>query len=165
MKDELWNILTKTTDWIKHSDTKAVLILTIHGVILTIIYTNSGRVFEYTIYNWVTKLFTLLIATTILGSIIFSFLVINPKLKNNNPTSLIFFGHIQKRFKTHNEYYQAVISTLSTNSNLEEQLAEQIHSTSKIAWTKFYQVTISIRFFFASLVLFTINLLYYFFSK
>ena len=157
MTQELWSILTKTTDWVKYSDTKAVLLLTLHGIILTIIYTNANDVYEFSSANWFTILMTTAISITSLTSIIYSFLVINPRLKNDNPTSLIYFGHIQQKFKTYNDYYRS--------EKLDKQLAEQIHINSKIAWKKFSLVTISMRYFFASIVLFLITILYYFISR
>jgi len=45
MKEELWKILLKNIEWIKFSDTKAVFLLTIYGVLLTIVYSNSGKVY------------------------------------------------------------------------------------------------------------------------
>ena len=165
MTQELWNILTKTTDWVKYSDTKAVLLLTVHGVLLTIIYTNAGNVYDYSFENWFTILLTVLIAGTTLTSIVYSFLVINPRLKNNNPTSLIYFGHIQEKFKNYSSYYQALKDTFNDNDKLNEQLSEQIHINSIVAWKKFSMFTLSMRYFFASLILLSINLVYYFFSR
>jgi len=165
MTQELWNILTKTTDWVKYSDTKAVLLLTVHGILLTIIYTNAYNVYDYSFENWFTILLTILITGTTLTSIVYSFLVINPRLENNNPTSLIYFGHIQEQFKDYSSYYQAVKDTFTDNEKLNGQISEQIHINSIIAWKKFSMFTLSMRYFFTSLVLLSINLLYYFFSR
>ena len=165
MKQELWNILNKTTDWVKYSDTKAVLLLTVHGVILTIIYANASSVYNYCFENWYTKILSLLVAMTTLISIIYSFLVVNPRLRNSNPTSLIYFGHIQEKFKNYSTYYQAVKDTFGDDDKLNEQLSEQIHINSIIAWKKFSLYARSMRYFFASLVLLSLNLIYYFCTR
>jgi hypothetical protein len=165
MTQELWNILTKTTDWIKFSDTKSVLLLTVHGVLLTIIYTNANLVYTFCFSNWFAMLISGIITFNTITSIIFCFLVINPMLKNNNPTSLIYFGHIQEKFKKYTDYYQAVKETLNDNEKFNEQLSEQIHINSIVAWKKFTNVTIALRFFFASLMFLCINLIYYFISR
>jgi len=165
MTQELWNILTKTTDWVKYSDAKAVLLLTLHGVVLTIIYTNANSVYEFSSTNWFTILLTICIASTSLVSIIYSFLVVNPRLKNTNPTSIIYFGHIQEKFKTYSDYFQSAKVILNDKDKLDEQLAEQIHINSKVAWKKFSFITLSLRYFFASVVLFSLTLFYYFISR
>ncbi|MCO5278938.1 MAG: DUF5706 domain-containing protein [Saprospiraceae bacterium] len=165
MTQELWNILTKTTDWVKYSDAKAVLLLTLHGVVLTIVYTNANSVYDFSSTNWFTILLTILISGTSLTSIIYSFLVVNPRLKNTNPTSLIYFGHIQEKFKNHKDYFQTAKTILKDKELLDEQLAEQIYTNSKVAWKKFSFITLSLRYFFVSILLFSITLLYYFISK
>jgi Family of unknown function (DUF5706) len=165
MTQELWNILTKTTDWVKYSDTKAVLLLTLHGVVLTVIYTNANSVYEFSSSNWFTILLTFAIAGTSLASIIYSFLVVNPRLKNNNPTSLIYFGHIQEKFKNYTDYFQSAKAVLNDKEKLDEQLAEQIHINSKVAWKKYSFIGLSFRYFFATIILFSVTLLYYFISK
>ena len=139
--------------------------MTLHGVVLTIIYTNANSVYEFSSANWFTILLTITIAGTSLASIIYSFLVINPRLKNDNPTSLIYFGHIQEKFKTYTDYFQSAKVILNDKDKLDEQLSEQIHINSKVAWKKFTFITISLRYFFASIILFSLTLLYYFISK
>lgn len=165
MKQELWSILTHTTDWVKYSDNKAVLLLTLHGVILTIIYTNANNVYEFYSKNCFTIFLSTLIALANMGSIICSFLVINPRLDNNNPTSIIYFGHIQEKFEHYTDYYKSVEVILTEKKKLEEQLAEQIHTNSLIAWKKFTYVTFSLRWFFISIIFFLISIVYYLISK
>lgn len=165
MTQDLWNILSKTTDWVKYSDTKAAVLLTVHGVLLTIVYTNAISVYNYSFQNWFTIILSLLIAASSLTSIVYCFLTINPKLKNENPTSLIYFGHIQKNFDNYQDYYIAVKSKFSKKKKLNKQLTEQIYVNSKVAWKKFSLITISMRYFFVSIVLLLINLLYYLFSR
>ena len=44
--EKYWNILQQINDWVKYSETKASIILTVHGIIITVIYTNAGSVYE-----------------------------------------------------------------------------------------------------------------------
>ena len=163
MTQELWNILTRTDDLAKYSDTKAALLLTVHGVLLTIIYTNANSVYDYFFKNWFTMLIITLVALSIIVSIVFSFFVINPRLKNKNSTSLIYFGHIQEKYKDYSSYFIDVKDTFSDLEKVNKQISEQIHTNSNIAWKKFTYVTKSMRYFFVSLILLSINLVYYIF--
>ncbi len=50
---EYWNILGNINDWIKYSDTKATILLTLYGVIITIVYTNANdTLIGFNSSNW-----------------------------------------------------------------------------------------------------------------
>ena len=52
--EEYWKILSNTNDWIKYSDTKATILLTLYGVLLTIVYTNAEETLDaLTKSNWI----------------------------------------------------------------------------------------------------------------
>ena len=159
MKEQYWNILSKTTDWIKFADTKAVVILTVYGIIITIIYSNAAEVYNFLSQTWIFIILSSI--STIFGaiSIGYSFSAINPKIKNDNPNSLIYFGHIQEK------YYNDLSDALKENENIEIQISEQIYSNSKIAWKKYRNVSISIKFFVASIALVLIELVLYFLTR
>lgn len=158
---EYWNILGNINDWIKYSDTKATIILTLYGVIITIIYTNAtDSLAGISDSNWIIC-FSILSAITSLLSILFAFLCINPRLKNDNPTSIIYFGHIQKKFKDAKEYAQQSSEVLENSEQHIKELSEQIHTNSNIAWKKFSNVSWSIRFFALSLALMLLSILIY----
>ncbi|MCG8860079.1 Pycsar system effector family protein [Tenacibaculum finnmarkense] len=158
---EYWNILGNINDWIKYSDTKATILLTLYGVIITIVYSNSSDVLDgLNSSNW-TMFFSIISIVFTIISIIFSFLCINPKLNNENPTSIIYFGHIQKKFDNPSDYLVHSKNILSNEENYITELTEQIHSNSKIAWSKFSNITIGIRFFVASLGSLILSILFY----
>jgi predicted PurR-regulated permease PerM len=161
-KEEYWKILNKTTDWIKHSDTKAVVVLTVYGIIITIIYSNSKEILEHLNNSSFSVVLTLLAAILGLISVLFSFLTINPRLKNPNSNSIIYFGHIQEKHKTFNDFYEHSQGVLSDENKYEKQLAEQVYVNSKIAWRKFKNVTYSIRLFFVSISILLVILITYF---
>ena len=158
MTKELWNILTKTTDSVRYSDSKAASLLTVHGVIITVIYTNATIVYTYVTSCWMTMFLGFLTAISILASVVISFMVVSPYLVKNITPSLMYFGDIQANFKNHQDYYQALKATFSDSDKIDEQLAQQIHVNSIIAWRKFTLVGRSIQFFYVSLFLLLVNL-------
>lgn len=163
-QEEYWKILSNTNDWIKFSDTKAVVVLTVYGILVTTIYANANDVYNY-LSNSFFSIFIASIAIILsVLSILFSFLSINPRLKNSNPSSIIYFGHIQKNAKNSLEYYQNSQDILSDESEYEKQVSEQVFVNSKIAWKKFKNVTYSIRLFFFSILSIFVLIINYFIS-
>lgn len=158
MTQELWNILTKTTDSVRYSDSKAVSLLTVHGVIITVIYTNATIVYSYVASCTMTLILGFMTAVSILASVVISFMVVRPFMVKNTPPSLMYFGNIQANYKNHQDYYQALKETFSDSDKIDEQLAQQIHINSIIAWRKFTMVGRSIQFFYVSLFLLLVNL-------
>ena len=163
-KEEYWKILNKTTDWIKFSDTKAIVVLTVYGIIITIIYSNSKVVYEYLSNSTFSVILSIIVAILSFLSVLFSFLAINPRLKNTNADSIIFFGHIQEKNKDYSEYYLNSQQILSDENEYRKQIAEQVYVNSKIAWKKFKNVSYSIRCFFFSIVILIVILTEYFLS-
>lgn len=163
-KEEYWKILNKTTAWIKFSDTKAIVVLTVYGIIITIIYSNSKDVYEYLSNSTFSIILSIIVVILSILSLLFSFLAINPRLKNSNANSIIFFGHIQEKYKNHSDYYLQSQQILSDENEYEKQIAEQVYTNSKIAWKKFKNVSYSIRCFFLSIIILIAILTEYFLS-
>lgn len=165
MKEQYWNILNKTTDWIKFSDTKAVVVLTVYGILITVVYSNSNEVFNFISESWVFIFLTAFAGILSILSIGYCFKAINPRLKNENPNSLIYFGHIQEKFSNAEDYQLELSKILNKKDEFEKHLSEQIHTNSKIAWAKFKNISISIRFFAAFLGVLIIELTIYFLTR
>ena len=159
---EYWNILNTTQDGIRYSDTKATIILTLYGVILTIVYSNAKDVLTALETSCLVFTFSIISITCAAISILFAFLCVNPRLKNENPTSLIYFGHIQK-YEDYTKYLNSAEQILANETDYSSDLAEQIHSNSKIAWSKFSNVTWCIRFLFGCIIFLICSLLAYLF--
>src|SRR5690606_33311129 len=136
MKEQYWNILNKTTDWIKFSDTKAVVVLTVYGILITVVYSNSIEVFNFISESWFFIFMTAIAGVLSILSIGFCFKALNPRLNNDDPNSLVYFGHIQEKFSDAQDYQVELSKTLDTKDEFEKHLAEQIHTNSKIAWAK-----------------------------
>lgn len=162
--DRYWSILQNNIEWLKFSETKATLILTLYGLILTILYTNSKEVLESVRKsNWILFLLIISAATSIL-SIVYAFLVVNPRLNNINPNSIIYFGHIQKKYVTCKSYKESADKVLENEGQFTDQIAEQIHSISKIAWKKYTYFAYSFRLFVCSLSMLLVAVVMYLFS-
>lgn len=153
--------MNSTQEGIRYSDTKATLILTLYGVVLTIIYSNSEQVLKSLESSNYVFWFSIISIVFALLSILFAFLCINPRLKNNNAKSIIYFGHIQKKFPTYNDYHSTAEEILSKNNKYTSELAEQVHTNSIIAWNKFSNVTWCIRFLFGCLIFLIFSLFAY----
>jgi hypothetical protein len=159
--ERYWQILQYNIDWLRFSETKATVILTVYGILLTITYTNAGPVFQAikdsTFLFWTTLIYG---ALTIL-SVVCAFLSINPSLKNINPNSILYFGHISKKFQDASTYKTHAKSVLDNDDTYTDQIAEQIYINSTIAWKKYRLVTWSLRLFFGSLLTVIISMIVY----
>lgn len=155
-----WDILQLNIEWLRFSETKATLILSVYGIIFTIAYTNSTAVFDsLKASGWIISLVFLYGAAS-LTSITFAFLCVNPALKNPNASSIIYFGHIYKDL-SQADYKTRAQSIIDDEDKLTDQITEQIHVISKIAWIKYRNVGWSLRFFIGSLVLILIAVFSY----
>ena len=164
IQEELWKILLKNIEWIKFSEAKAIFILTIYGVILTVIYANSKDVYTAITESCFTIFFSIAAGTAASFSAWFSFSALDPVLHNKNPTSVIYFGHVQKAFKNHLEYQKQFLNIFGSEADYSEQIGEQVFSTSKIAWRKFRYVSFSIRLFLIIIAFIFLNLISYLFT-
>lgn len=164
-QEEYWKILDKTNDWIKFSDTKAVVILTFYGIIITAIYSNSNEVYAFlsgSIFSISIAIIAVLLSIT---SVLFSFLSINPRLRNLNPHSILYFGHIQENYSNYTDYFEHSRDVISNDTEYEKQIAEQIYVNSKIAWKKFKNITYSLRCFFLSILSIFLLMIHYFINQ
>jgi hypothetical protein len=165
MNEKRWNILQYNIEWLRFSDTKASIILTVYGIIITIVYSNSVDVFQAISSSKFIQIICILSAISSLISIYFAFRCINPTLENKNPNSIIYFGHIADRFSNFDEYHQATKDIINNEERLSTQISEQIYTISKIAWQKYFNVTWSIRLFVLSKVILLIQVLIYLISN
>lgn len=160
MTDQNWNILHYNSDWLKFSDTKASIILTVYGIIITIIYSNSNDIFTAINTSKPLLILSIICALMSLVSIFFSFMCINPNLKNPNPNSIIYFGHIATKYDSFDAYHEEFLR-VNSNDQISEQINEQIYTNSKIAWKKFFHVSWSIRFFVLTIAILLIQVIIY----
>ena len=158
--DRYWQILQLNIEWLRFSETKATLVLTVYGVIFTIAYANSTAVFTSLSTSGWLLILIFLYGGLSLTSIVFAFLCVNPALKNKSPTSIIYFGHIKKDVSvaTYKTRAQVIIDD---EDKLTDEITEQIHIISKIAWQKYRCVGWSLRFFFGCLIILILSVFFY----
>jgi len=159
--ERYWLILQNNVEWLRFSETKASIVLTSYGVLFTIIYTNAVAVFSSIKHPGAVRCFVVLFSLVSLASIISAFLTVRPRLKNSNPTSILYFRHIFKKYKTAADYKQAAHVILDDQDQYTSHLTEQIHSISKVANSKYVCAGIAVWAFAASLVLLVITVLIY----
>jgi hypothetical protein len=159
--DKYWSILQYNVEWLKFSETKASILLTDYGIIITIIYTNASDVLSAVKNNSFIATMSIMAATSSIISIYFAFKCINPRLKNLNPNSIIYFGHIKEKYSSFEDYYNMTDGILQNENEFSKQIAEQIHVNSQIAWKKFFNVTWSIRFFIFSIIILLVTIFKY----
>lgn len=159
-----WSTLLKNIEWIKFSETKAVVIITVYGVILTIVYSNAKEILSFIENSNLILALTVLSALFSIGSVLCSFLALNPILKNADPDSIIYFGHIQEKFSSSEDYSKYANEVIADSERLNQNIADQVYQTSKIAWRKFQLISWGIRFFAISLLLLIIEVATYLIS-
>lgn len=150
LNQKQWGVLSSNQEWIRFSDTKAVLLITALGVIGTIVYSNATSVLDGMKQSCWTIFFSALAVVLAAISGWFSFKCLDPILRNDNPHSLVYFGHIQAKYKDYKEYHKDLAR--DSGSAFSEALSEQVFVTSGIAWKKFRRFAISLRFFLASMI-------------
>ncbi len=149
----LWQILETNLEWIRSSDNKATAILTIYGIVITLVYSNASEIFDSINENNALTTLSIISAITSLGAIYFGFRVIQPRVLPPNYISVIFFGSVASNFKDMDSYDGYVSKMLDRKEGLDADLTRQIYINSVIASKKYRDVANSIRFFVASLVI------------
>lgn len=160
-QSDYWNILSNINEWIKFSDQKSVFVITTYSVIITIIYSNSTDIYDAIRESNILIFASIICALISAVSIYFSFRCLSPNLKNTNKSSIYFFGHIANH-NNYLDYYNYSKNILKSPSEIEESLAEQIYTNSKIANKKFKFVTYSIRAQIVSISFIGLALIVYF---
>lgn len=160
--ENYWKIYLMINDWIKFADVKAGILLTIYGLISTIVYTNANSVY----LNLQVSSFRIIICVGIclssIVSITYTFLCINPRLNKPNIKSIIFFGDIANKFDSFENYYDESVRIVKDDPKLIKQITEQIYTNSLIASKKFHNIKIAVQFFSISIFLLIFLIFVYF---
>lgn len=134
-KDELENNLNRVHEWIKAADQKVSILFALEGIVITILFSDTvvwmkeiikeGRCYS--------SILVIVGIVLILFSIYKSALAIIPRLKKKSAIkSLLYFGDVAKMKLSD---FKDDIRKVS-KENYEEQLMEQIHTCSIIAFSK-----------------------------
>ena len=158
--DKRKEILDYNVEWLKFSETKAALLISVLGLIFTLIYSNANEVYNAAMKDNLQITLSTITAISALLSLVFCFLTINPKLNNILNKSIIYFGTI-KNYSDFKELNDSIESTSDEDFNL--MMSEQIYINSKIAWSKFINVSWAIRFFALMIISILFQIIQYLF--
>lgn len=141
MKNDLWQTLGRTHEWIRFADTKAGALLAADGALAAAVLGVLDGSDDW----WVLALGRL--SLTAAGvSAAFSLITLIPRLNVGEPTSIIYFDHIARKYGSSLEnYQQAAESILSDEKGLRDELLSQVWANSIVARTKFVMTTRSLR--------------------
>lgn len=148
--------LQSINGWINQSDTKAFALLGTQGVFFAFII---AAVFTQEFYSlnsgWSLTVLTIALGLNG-GSVVFSFLAVNPRLKLTGGVSPFFFGSIATNFANSTEYSAFCSDRLKNEQDVVSELEGQIYVNSTIAWRKFKHVARALRCLVAAFLVWTI---------
>lgn len=136
MTDNLWKVLEHTNDWLRFADTKAAGALAGAGVLgglaANALLDDSTHLSCVARFFVVTGLFSLLAATAL------ALYVVVPRLKVGEPTSLIYYEHVARKYKKDPDAHHAdLLKMLDDTDETSKQLANQIWANATVARQKY----------------------------
>lgn len=137
--DQAWKALGLVNDWIRHAETKTAAILAATGVTAGLLYNIVSRweePCECAILMQVFAGFALLLA----GAFCAAGLLPRRKVRGapEDPSNLLFYSHITRRYGSDGPEYQEVLATLTSNRHeMTNHVAQQIWANSSVADRKF----------------------------
>jgi len=157
--------LERASSWVINADTKASLILAFNGGLFAHLMTKTPEIRTILLKNGVGMNFAILLAISVLFLLFFilsitnCFRTIRPSIDGFTP-SLFYFGTIQNLSL---DVFKQRIKNLDEES-IEEELINQTHIVSKVAYRKFTSIRKASNNLVASLIfwgatLLTLNLL------
>ncbi len=138
--EDAWKALTQANDWIKVADTKAGLVLSASGVLGGSLLHGMPAYEQWAQQAWRTGLLLTALALAC-ASALMSLWVFAPRLKVGEPSSLLYFDHIARRYSHPREFSRPYLAMLRREDRLQESLADQLWATSTVARRKFRHVT------------------------
>ena len=158
--EQYWKILQYNVEFVKFFDTKATIIITTYGLIITFICSTAEVSYITLMQNKVLFGLTVLSTVSALLAVFFAFRCLNPRLIKLNSQTVIFFGHIANH-KNYPEFDEKLEMILSETELYKKQLSEQIFTNSKIAYGKFLNIAYSMRFSLAALGFLLVELVFW----
>lgn len=151
--DHYWGSITYVTGLIKASELKAGLILSFYGILLNFIIPSTGALLadagNATALYWLMGAWVCITAV----SVFFCVRCFIPKIEGKFSPNVFFFGDVISKFGDVRQFSQTFYRVSIHETELFEQLGEQIFIISKIASWKFSNVRLAIRFLALGLAL------------
>ena len=143
--EQYWNILQYNNELLRYSEVKAGLILTVYGILFTVLYNTLEPIQLAIEEHWLLFALASIFSLTTVVSIYYCFRCFIPRIEKNNPLSYIFFGDVASKFKDGEEYFVKMEEMIYDETKYCQQLAEQIHVNARIASKKFKNVSQAIK--------------------
>jgi hypothetical protein len=160
--EQHWRIIGLIHQMIRFSEIKAGMVITLFSVLLTLIFGAEklikAKMEESLLFLVLISVFAIIISI----SFFFSVRAFFPRFMDKNPRSLIYYGDIKEQYKDYHEYSTFLSQACTSGSEMELQIAEQIHTLSFIADSKFKNVRSAVRFLVISLSLLLLVVVVYF---
>jgi len=149
------NALRSNLDLTALADTKAGILISLNGFILTVSVTASS----FIIHNEMMTYAFIAIILTSLGSIILAVLAVKPRVKEKliqkkfqeNYTSLLYYQDMAEH--TPDYYLQEVVSTLKSDKKTTKEMANHLHILGSEIKTKYHWLKYAYTYFSLGLLL------------
>ncbi len=139
-RDQAWKALSLVNDWIRHAEAKVAATLAVTGATGTLLF---NRVHPQQDPSRTLKVAAVVSAAALLVAGVFSALALLPRLRakpwqQEEPSNLLFFRHIARKYKTDFPAYGDVLATLTANADaLTREIAHQVQSNALVAHRKY----------------------------
>ena len=150
--DSYWNILNSIDDSIKFADAKAIALLSIYSILITIVFTGSTIITSFAGLSIIRIIVLIISSLSFVVSIYYAFKCLMPSFTYKSKESVLFFLNISNKYKTADAYFKSSYQIISDENKLLEQLAEQVYTKSIITKEKYKHVKISVNFFIVFIV-------------
>lgn len=156
MTDDLWKVLEHTNDWLRFADTKAAGSLAGSGVLgglaANALLDDTAHLPCATLAFVIPGLVCLLLAAGL------AVLVITPRLNVGEPTSLIYYEHVARKYKKDPDgHCRDLQELLCDDDALAKQLANQAWANATVARRKYMLSSWSLLALAVALLLLTVG--------
>lgn len=136
MTDEAWRILTRTDEWVRFADAKAAGALAATGVLSGALITAAvSESFAHP--PLVAVIFALACGICSVASASLSLYALIPRLRVGEPSSLMYFEHIGRKYRSDAPGYSlALKEMLASEDRYFDEVSSQIWANSAIARKK-----------------------------
>jgi len=150
--ESLWKTYDTINEWIRLADTKAAVVLAaqavIIGLVLGAVPDGPATTVLQAQLGWALPgaIFTGLVAA------LFALWCINPILKVGEPRSVVFFAHVAKGYSKPECYAKDALEMWTDSDKAAAEVSCQVWANSKVAWRKYWRVTVAIIAFAVNLI-------------
>ena len=136
MTENLWKVLEHTNDWLRFADTKAAGALAGSGVLGGL--AANALLDDSPELSCAARFFVVSGLVALLGATVLALYVVVPRLKVGEPTSLIYYEHVARKYKKDPDTHHADLMKLLGDTNeTGRQLANQIWANATVARQKY----------------------------